>query len=380
MVMRRRNGKKDTTAKAKAPAVPAMPTYDVLVSAIESLVLDARAGLKAAMNAIMLQTYWRTGEYIVEYEQYGSDRAIYGSGLMRRLARDLTLRLGRGFAHSNLNYMRKFYLVSQKIQTSGFFEKSQTSGFLTWSHYLEILRAEDPLEIAFYAKECESSKWSVRVLRRQMQSMLFHRIALSRDKEGVLALANKGDHVQKPEDILRDPYVLEFAGLPVAERLKESRLHSALVEHLRDFLLELGRGFSFVASQYRIPLNTDHPCRVDLVFYNFLLKCFVLIDLKRGMVKHQDIGQMNMYLNYFKSEVGGKGDAEPVGIVLGANKDDLVVQYATQGISNRLFVSKYQLYLPNEAQLRGKLAALLENAGSNRKTKRRMGDKRNDAE
>ena len=167
-------------------------------------------------------------------------------------------------------------------------------------------------------------------------------------------------------------YVLEFAGLPVAERLKESRLHSALVEHLRDFLLELGRGFSFVASQYRIPLNTDHPCRVDLVFYNFLLKCFVLIDLKRGMVKHQDIGQMNMYLNYFKSEVGGKGDAEPVGIVLGANKDDLVVQYATQGISNHLFVSKYQLYLPNEDQLRDKLAALLENAG---KDKRKSHDK-----
>ena len=245
---------------------------------------------------------------------------------------------------------------------------------------MEILRADDPLEIAFYAKECENSKWGVRELRRQMQSMLFHRIALSRDKEGVLALAHKGDHVQKPEDILRDPYVLEFAGIPVAERLKESRLHSALVEHLRDFLLELGRGFSFVASQYRIPLNTDHPCRVDLVFYNFLLKCFVLIDLKRGMVKHQDIGQMNMYLNYFKSEVGGKGDAEPVGIVLGANKDDLVVQYATQGISNHLFVSKYQLYLPNEDQLRGKLAALLDNAGKDRKTKYRPGNKINEEE
>ena len=366
MVMRREKGKKDATAKVKAPAVPAMPTYNALVSAIEGLVLDARAGLKAAMNAIMLQTYWRTGEYIVEYEQNGSDRAIYGSGLMRRLARDLTLKLGRGFSHANLIYMRKLYVVSQKSQTSDFFGKGQTSGFLTWSHYLEILRADDPLEITFYAKECEISKWSVRELRRQMQSMLFHRIALSRDKEGVLALANKGDHVQKPEDILRDPYVLEFAGIPVSERLKEGRLHAALVEHLKDFLLELGRGFSFVASQYRIPLNTDHPCRVDLVFYNFLLKCFVLIDLKRGMVKHQDIGQMNMYLNYFKSEVGGKGDAEPVGIVLGANKDDLVVQYATQGISNRLFVSKYQLYLPNEDQLRGKLAALLDNAGKSK--------------
>ena len=370
--MRTRKTKVDKKVATKSLSAEVAPTYDALVSAIEGLVLDARAGLKAAMNAIMLQTYWRTGEYIVEYEQNGSDRAIYGAGLMRRLAHDLTIRLGRGVAHSNLNYMRKFYLVSQKVQTSGFFEKSQTSGFLTWSHYLEILRADDPLEIAFYVKECENSKWSVRELHRQMQSMLFHRIALSRDKEGVLALANKGDHVQKPEDILRDPYVLEFAGLPVAERLKESRLHSALVAHLRDFLLELGRGFSFVASQYRIPLNTDHPCRVDLVFYNFLLKCFVLIDLKRGMVKHQDIGQMNMYLNYFRSEVGGKGDAEPVGIVLGANKDDLVVQYATQGISNRLFVSKYQLYLPNEDQLRGKLAALLENAG---KDKRKSHDK-----
>ena len=342
-------------------------TYEVLVSAIENLVQDARAGIKAAMNAIMLQTYWRTGEYIVEYEQNGSDRAVYGDGLMRRLARDLTLRLGRGFSHANLIYMRKLYVVSQKSQTSDLFQKSQTSGFLTWSHYLEILRADDPLEIAFYTKECEISRWSVRELRRQMQSMLFHRIALSRDKKGVLALANKGDRVQKPEDILRDPYVLEFTGLPVSKRLKEKRFHAALVGHLRDFLLELGRGFSFVASQYRIPLNTDHPCRVDLVFYNFLLKCFVLIDLKRGMVKHQDIGQMNMYLNYFKSEVGGKGDSEPVGIVLGANKDDLVVQYATQGISNRLFVSKYQLYLPDENQLRDKLAALLDDASRGKK-------------
>ncbi len=347
----------------KAEPTAASATYDALVPAIVGLVSNARAGLKAAMNAIMLQTYWRTGEYIVEYEQRGRDRATYGSELIRRLGRDLTLRLGKGFSRSNLQYMRKFYLISKKSQTSGFFGKGQTSGFLTWSHYLEILRADDPLEISFYCKECENSKWSVRKLRRQMQSMLFHRIALSRDKKGVLELARKGDEVQRPNDILRDPYVLEFAGLPVSERLKEGRLHSALVENLRDFLLELGRGFSFVASQYSIPLNTDHPCRVDLVFYNYLLKCFILIDLKRGMVKHQDIGQMNMYLNYFKSEVGGKGDSEPVGIVLGANKDDLVVQFATQGISNHLFVSKYQLYLPDEAQLRGKLSALLNNVG-----------------
>ena len=174
-------------SKSQIPAVEvvhgkAVATYDALVSAIENLVSDARTGLKAAMNAIMLQTYWHTGEYIVEYEQNGADKAVYGDGLMRRLARDLTLRLGRGFSHANLIYMRKLYIVSQKSQTSDLFQKSQTSGFLTWSHYLEILRADEPLEIAFYTKECENSRWSVRELHRQMQSMLFHRSALSRDK------------------------------------------------------------------------------------------------------------------------------------------------------------------------------------------------------
>ena len=199
--MQTRKTKVDRKVAAKSLSAEVTPTYDALVSAIESLVKDARAGLKAAMNAIMLQTYWRTGQYIVEYEQNGCDKAVYGAGLIRCLARDLTLRLSQGFSRSNLQYMRKFYLVSQKSQTSGFFKKGQTSGFLTWSHYLEILRADDPLEIAFYAKECENSKWSVRELHRQMQSMLFHRIALSRDKEGVLELANQGDHVRKPEDV-----------------------------------------------------------------------------------------------------------------------------------------------------------------------------------
>ena len=351
---------KNTTTMAVADeAIHSTDSYAELISSIVNLVSGARKGLAAAINEIMLETYWRTGEYIVEYEQRGNDRAKYGENLLARLSRDLTLRLGKGFSRSNLQYMRKFYIVSQKCQTSGIFGKIQTSGFLTWSHYLEILRADDPLEISFYIRECEISKWSVRELRRQMQSMLFHRIALSRDKNGVLELAENGSEINKAEDILRDPYVLEFSGLPVANKVRESKLHTALVANLQSFLLELGRGFSFVASQYRIPLNTGHPCKVDLVFYNYILKCFVLIDLKSGMVKHQDIGQMNMYLNYFKQEVGSKDDADPVGIVLGANKDDLVVQYATSGISNRLFVSKYQLYLPDEKLLRGRLERLL---------------------
>jgi predicted nuclease of restriction endonuclease-like (RecB) superfamily len=234
---------------------------------------------------------------------------------------------------------------------------------LSWSHYLEILKCSDELEIGFYCTECARSNWNVRELRRQMKSSLFERLALSKDKKGVLALAHKGNEVQKPEDILRDRYVLEFSGIKPQIRFKEKTLHAALVEHMKNFMLELGKGFAFVASEYRIPLNTSKPCHVDLVFYNYFLKCFVLIDLKRDMVEYGDVGQMNMYLNYFKSEEGTPSDAAPIGIVLGAKKDDLVVQFATEGITNRIFVSRYQLYLPDKEQLRRELAYAIEAEG-----------------
>lgn len=175
-------------------------------------------------------------------------------------------------------------------------------------------------------------------------------------EEGVLAVARRGNEVQRSEDILRDPYVLEFSGIRPQERFREKTLHAALVEHMKKFMLELGKGFAFVASEYRIPLNTTNPCRVDLVFYNYFLKCFVLVDLKRGAVEYGDVGQMNMYLNNFKSEEGTPSDNPPIGIVLGAKKDDLVVQFATEGITNRIFISRYQLYLPDKEQLRSELA------------------------
>ena len=366
-------GKKQIAKKKNAPKVvrtAVVPevvdggTYSDLVGAIGELLERARERIATTANTALVETYWNTGRYIVEYEQHGADRAKYGSRLLSTLARDLTLKHGSGFNRNNLQYMRKLYRAFPICTT--------LSCKLSWSHYLEILKCSDELEIGFYVAECVRSNWNVRELRRQMKSSLFERLALSKDKQGVLELAHKGNEVQNPEDILRDHYVLEFSGIKPGVRYRERRLHDALVEHMKNFMLELGKGFAFVASEYRIPLNTSKPCHVDLVFYNYFLKCFVLIDLKRDMVEYGDVGQMNMYLNYFKSEEGTPSDAAPIGIVLGAKRDDLVVQFATEGITNRIFVSRYQLYLPDKEQLRRELAYAIEaEEGKKRANKRK---------
>lgn len=299
----------------------------------------------------MVKTYWSVGRYIVEFEQNGKTRAEYGSFLFEQLSRDLTEQYGKGFSRANLLYMRKLYLT---------FPKSETlSNVLSWSHYFEILRLDNALEIKFYLKQCEQENWSVRELKRQMKSMLFHRLALSKDKKGVLQLSEKGQEIQQATDILKDPYVLEFLDIPQAHQFLESELEEKLISNLQVFLLELGKGFTFERRQYRISISGKH-FYVDLVFYHRILKCFVLIDLKRGEVTHQDIGQMNLYLNYFKKEANTQGDNPPIGIVLGANKDRVLVEYATESISNQLFVSKYQLYLPNKKSLEYELNKLLE--------------------
>ncbi len=247
--------------------------------------------------------------------------------------------------------MRKLYLT---------FPKSETlSNVLSWSHYFEILRLDNDLEIKFYLKQCEQENWSVRELKRQMKSMLFHRLALSKDKKGVLELAEQGQEIQQAKDILKDPYVLEFLDIPQAHQFLESELEEKLISNLQNFLLELGKGFTFEKRQYRISISGKH-FYVDLVFYHRILKCFVLIDLKRGEVTHQDIGQMNLYLNYFKKEVNTEGDNPPIGIVLGANKDRVLVEYATESIGNQLFVSRYQLYLPNKKSLENELTKILD--------------------
>ena len=326
--------------------------YQELVSDIGGLLANARQHIASSVNTILVETYWQIGRYIVEYEQKGAERAEYGSNLLNRLSNDLTLKYGRGFGKSNLLYMRKLYIT---------FPKSGTlSHLLSWSHYYEILKSDDALEISFYTKECEKQNWSVRELKRQMKSMLFHRMALSKDKEGVLALASQGIEVQKAEDIIKDPYVLEFVGLPDRDIYKEDDLENALIENLSKFMLELGKGFAYIGRQYRFSIAGRHY-RVDLVFYNVILKCYCLIDLKRGEVQHEDIGQMNFYLNYFKKEVCTEGDNEPIGIILGANADKLTMEYAMNNISNQLFVSRYQLYLPDRDLLEAQLKRLLEN-------------------
>lgn len=323
--------------------------YDMLLQSIGELLNNARNNVAVTINTILVQTYWNIGKYIVDYEQDGEVRAQYGTELLKKLSKDLSLRYGKGFNRNNLQYMRKLYNAFPNCTT--------LSCNLTWSHYFEILKADGALEISFYVKECEQEHWSVRELKRQMKSMLFHRLALSKDKEGVLALAQKGAEIQTAKDIIRDPMVLDFLNLP--QHFTEKKLEKELIDNLQHFLLELGKGFAFVGRQYSFMLG-GRQFRVDLVFYHCILKTYVLIDLKRGLVRHEDIGQMNLYLNYFKNEICTEGDTEPIGIVLGAYKDELTIEYALQGISNQLFVSKYQLYLPDKEALRLQLKSLLK--------------------
>ena len=325
--------------------------YQMLIDNITALWGEAKANAINAINARLLDANWQTGKYIVEYELKGKDRAEYGKRLLVNLAKDLSARNGKGFSRSNLVYMRKFYLAFPICET--------VSHKLTWSHYFELLKCDDTLEFQFYYNEAIKSGWKVRELKRQMKSCLFQRLALSTDKTGTLALANEGHQVQTPQDIIRDPFVLEFAGLPKQKRYKESDLEKALKDHMEQFLLEIGRGFAFVGRQYAMQIGS-RQFKVDLVFYHCILKCYVLIDLKRAEIKHGDIGQMNLYLNYFKTEVCQSDDNPPVGIVLGARKDKLLMEYALEGITNQLFVARYQLYLPKREELQAQIDRLLD--------------------
>ncbi|GAA0878310.1 PDDEXK nuclease domain-containing protein [Algoriphagus jejuensis] len=329
---------------------PNKSDYQSLKNEIGALLEAGREQAGRAINTILVQTYWQIGRHIVEFEQGGEAKAEYGSNLLDRLSKDLSLEFGKGFGRSNLFYMRKLYVSSQNSGT--------LSHKLAWSHYYEILKSDEPLEIGFYAKQCEKENWSVRELKRQMKSMLFHRLALSKDKESILQLSQKGSELQEPKDLIKDPYIFEFLGLKSVTNYTENELETNLIQNLLDFLLELGKGFAFIGQQYRISLANRH-FYVDLVFYHRILKCFVLIDLKRGEIDHQDIGQMNLYLNYFRKEENTEGDNPPIGIVLGAYKDQILVEYATENISNQLFVSKYQLYLPEKKELAHELEKLL---------------------
>ncbi len=303
-----------------------------------------------AVNATLLQTNWKIGQYIVEFEQHGQARAVYGKGLLESLAKDLTLRLGKGFSRPNLNNMRLLYHRFPICQT--------LSDKLSWSHYCELIKIEHPLERQFYEKQSELEQWSVEELKRQKEAALFLRLAASTDKAGILKLAEQGKMVENPSDILRDPYILEFLKIPEPYQVSEKELETRILDNLQSFLLELGRGFTFVGRQYRIMVDNDWY-KIDLVFYHRVLRCFVLIDLKINKVKHGDIGQMNMYLGYFAKEEHLEGENPPIGIILTREKDEFLVEFATYGMNSQLFVSKYQLYLPDENELRQQLKSVL---------------------
>jgi predicted nuclease of restriction endonuclease-like (RecB) superfamily len=325
--------------------------YERLITQIGSLLQDGRQQAAQAVNTILVQTYWHIGQHIVEFEQKGNERAEYGSQLFERLSKDLTVAYGKGFSRSNLLYMRKLYQC---------FPISETlSHLLTWSHYFEILKAENLLEISFYSKQCEHERWSVRELKRQMKSSLFERLALSKDKDGVLKLAREGHVVETADDLIKDPFVLDFLDIPDQHQYLESELEEKIISNLQQFIMEMGKGFAFIGRQYRMSIGGKH-FHLDLLFYHRILKCFVLVDLKRGEIDHLDVGQMNLYLNYFKKEEATEGDNEPIGIILGAYQNHILVEYATDSITNKVLLSKYQLYLPDKKVLQNMLSKLLE--------------------
>lgn len=327
--------------------------YQDLLEQISHAYTAGRGAALQAVNTQLVQTYWQVGQHIVEFEQGGKDRAEYGAGLITRLAADLRLRHGKGFSRSNLIYMRLLYLCYPIGQTP--------SDLLSWSHYVELLMLDDPLERGFYEQQAIAERWSVSELKRQKASSLFLRLAASKDKAGILQLARQGQVVAQPEDVLREPYVFEFLKIPETGLVSETQLETALSQHLQQFLLELGKGFTFVGRQYRITLGGSHY-RVDLVFYHRILRCFVLIDLKLGNVQHHDIGQMNLYLGYFAKEENQPDDNPPIGIILSRHKDELLVEYATYQMNSQLFVQKYQLYLPDREELQREIEQTLREA------------------
>ena len=319
--------------------------YQTLVARIGTRYQQGQRNAIQAASSNMVETYWHIGQYIVEFEQGGSAKATYGEGLLSRLSKDLSLIHGKGFSLSNVYLMRQFFIKYPIFQTlSGKLER------LSWSHISELLPIDDPLERQFYEVQCLQEGWNVRELKRQKKSSLFLRLAASKDKEGILQLAKEGQVIEKPSDILRESYVLEFLKIPEPYHLSETDLEKRLIDHLQAFLLELGKGFAFIGRQYRITLGNTHYY-VDLVFYHRILKCFVLIDLKKEQAGYEAVGQMNMYLGYFENEENTEGDNPPIGIVLAKEKNDLLVKYAMHNVTSHLFVSKYQLYLPDREEL-----------------------------
>jgi len=317
---------------------------------VAELLNEARTSVVQTVNRTMVYTYFEIGRMIVEEEQNGKERAEYGKHLLKGLSEKLKSEFGKGFSVDNLENMRKFYSkysISEKVS-----RKSETLDFnLGWSHYLKLIRIDDEAERKFYEIEAIQNNWSLRELRRQCDSALYQRLVLSKDKKTVKELSNKGQLIEKPKDALKDPYVLEFVGLPENKSYSETELEQKLIDKLEYFLLELGKGYTFVARQKRITIDEKH-FRVDLVFYNRIIKSFVLIDLKIGELRHQDIGQLQMYVNYYDRFVKLDDENKTIGIILCQDKSETLVEITLPENNKQIFASKYQTVLPSKRELK----------------------------
>lgn len=338
-----------------------LPTSGNITSDIRTILSEARKSVARAINTTMTAAYWLIGKRIVEEEQNGADRAAYGEGLLKKLSKELTSEFGNGFSYANLRSMRQFYLTysgSEICQT--------LSSKLPWSHNCLIMRVTDPKAREWYLREAAQQQWSVRQLERNINSFYYQRqleSGIMQDEKGTQCVSNS-ENIDVRQ-FIKDPYVLEFVGLPTGAEYKEKEMEDRLICQMQDFLLELGKGFSFIKRQYRISTETSH-FYIDLVFYNYILKCFVLVDLKTAKLTHQDVGQMDMYIRMFDDLKRGADDNPTIGILMCADKDETIVKYSVLNNSEQIFASKYLPYLPTEEELRREL----ENTG------RLLGDKK----
>ena len=319
---------------------------------IKKILISARNKVYQTANFAMVEAYWNIGKSIIE-EQGGNEKAEYGTGLLKELSKQMTQDFGKGFTVANLKNMRQFYLTFP----NGYALRSE----LSWTHYRLLMRVENENAREFYMQEAVKSQWSTRQLERQINSFFYERLLSSKNKEQVAEEIQTLEPAKKPEDVIRDPYVLEFLGLKSNDDFYESDLEQALITHLQKFLLELGRGFSFVARQKRITFDGRH-FRIDLVFYNYILKCFVLIDLKVGDLTHQDLGQMQMYVNYYNRYEKTEEENPTIGVLLCNEKNDAMVELTLPEDSN-IYASQYKLYLPDKKLLQDKLKEWLQEEG-----------------
>ena len=315
--------------------------FNLFFNNIKDLVINSRNKVYQVVNIEMLNLYWNIGKSIIEIQQ-GEERANYGDTILDKLSQKLTSEFGKGFSKRNLERMRKFYLLYQNWQT--------VSAKLSWLHYLELIKIDEEPKRNFYLNECINSSWSVRELQRQRDSLFYERLIISADKEKILELSEKGQVLKSGKDLVKDPFVLEFLDIKENTNYLENDLEKNIIEHLKEFLLELGKGFSYVGNQVRLTLEEEH-FYPDLVFYNRLLKCFVIIDLKVGKVSHQDIGQMQMYVNYYDRKIKQNDENKTIGILLPTNKNETIVKYTLPEDNKTIFSSEYKLHMPTEQDL-----------------------------